>query len=129
MRRRAFLRMLFPQEYLQRCDKEQLAADLAPIIGRDLAEQPAILMKQVKALGMHDCSRRPYELSAIPTLVVAAEKDAIALPDFGRALAQAIPGATYVEIENASHGLPLQEPKTVNDLLRTHFRSAVRRAV
>jgi pimeloyl-ACP methyl ester carboxylesterase len=124
MRRRAFLQMLFPDNCLRSRNSEQLAAELAPILGRDLAAQPPILMKQVKALGKHDCSARLHELSQVPTLVVAAEKDPIALPRFGRLLAQSIPGASYIEIEDASHGVCLQDPARINALLLSHFKSA-----
>jgi len=43
---------------------------------------------------------------ACPTLVVGAAEDRIVLPDHARALAQAIPGATYEEVE-AGHLLPV----------------------
>jgi pimeloyl-ACP methyl ester carboxylesterase len=124
MRRRAFLQMLFPDDCLRSRNSEELASELAPILGRDLADQPPILMKQVKALAKHDCSARLHELSQVPTLVVAAEKDPIALPRFGRLLAQIISGASYIEIEDASHGVCLQDPVRINALLRSHFRSA-----
>ncbi|HET7872858.1 MAG TPA: hypothetical protein VFL42_10140 [Terriglobales bacterium] len=72
MRRRAFLKMLFPQDYLNRACQDKLAADLAPIIGRNLADSPSIMMKQVKALAAHDCTSQLHKLSRIPTLVVSA---------------------------------------------------------
>lgn len=123
MRRRAFLEMLFPPEYLAQVSIDKLASDLAPIIGRDLADQPKILMKQVKALGAHDCSARLHELAHIPTLVVSAERDPIALVRFGRRLSQGIPESRYVEIPGMSHGVPLQDPATINELLRSHILS------
>jgi pimeloyl-ACP methyl ester carboxylesterase len=129
MRRRAFLQMLFPRQYLRERNVEQLAHTLAPILGRDLAEQPPILMKQVRALAAHDCSAQLLQLSHIPTLVVSAKEDPIALSAFGRELAQAIGNATYVELEKASHGVCLQEPQTVNRLLRRHIEKATGKRV
>ena len=49
-------------------------------------------MKQLRAASRFDVSARLGSLSA-STLVVAATHDRIALPTFGRDLADAIPGA------------------------------------
>src|SRR5688572_19884177 len=54
MRRRAFLEMLWPVDTLNTVDNDELAGRVASLIGRDLADQPAILMKQVGALRHHD---------------------------------------------------------------------------
>ena len=124
MRRRAFLEMLFPPAYLAGRDSAALAASLEPLIGRDLAEQPPIVMQQLKALGAHDCSARLHELASIPTLVLAATHDPIARVEYGRRLAQLVPGSRYVEMPDASHGVTIQEPPAINRLLREHFRSA-----
>jgi len=125
MRRRAFLRMLFPQEFLDGMCIDELAATLGPVIGRDLADSPPILMKQVKALAAHDCTARLHELSGIPTLVVSAKKDPIALTHFGQLLCLHIDGSRYVEIPEASHGVTLQEPELIPSPLRDHFRGSV----
>ena len=121
MRRRAFLRMLFPPEFLATVNMDEFATALAPVIGRDLADSPPILMKQVRALAAHDCTAQLRKLSKIPTLVVSAEKDPIALTYYGRLLCLHIDGASYVEIKGASHGVTLQRPELVNQLLRNHF--------
>ena len=121
MRRRAFLRMLFPAEFLANACTDKLAATLAPMIGRDLADSPPILMKQVKALAKHDCTAQLHKLSGIPTVVVSAEKDPIALTYFGQLLCLHIRGSRYVEIAGASHGATLQKPEVINKLLRDHF--------
>lgn len=124
MRRRAFLRMLFPPEFLATVNIDEFAVALAPVIGRALADSPPILMKQVRALAAHDCTARLRKLSQIPTLVVSAEKDPIALTYFGRLLCLHIDGARYLEIKGASHGVTLQRPDLVNHLLRDHFLGA-----
>lgn len=121
MRRRAFLHMLFPAEFLGSACPDALAASLASVIGRDLADSPPIMMKQVKALADHDCTAQLHKLSHIPTLVVSAQKDPIALTYFGQLLCLHIRGARYVEIPGASHGVTLQEPQRINALLRNHF--------
>ena len=123
MRRRAFLRMLFPPETLASICPNKVAADLAPMIGRDLADSPPIMMKQLKALAAHDCTDELHKLSGIPTLVVSAEKDPIALTHFGQLLCLHIRGSRYVEISGASHGVTMQEAGKINGLLRKHFHA------
>jgi pimeloyl-ACP methyl ester carboxylesterase len=120
-RRRAFLEMLFPTDYLAQCDKDALAAEIAPIVGRDLADQPPVLMRQVRALGAHDASTRLGELAPIPTLVLSAEHDPIAKPEYGQRLSRAITGSRYVEIANAAHGVTLQKVEEINSLLEQHI--------
>src|SRR5262249_41506840 len=121
MRRRAFLKMLFSEDYLASQDSAQLAARVGPMIGRDLADSPAIMMKQLSAMRAYDASARLGELSRIPTLVMSASGDPIAVPLYGKGLAERIPGSRYVEIPGASHGVTIQMPERVNDLLKGHF--------
>jgi pimeloyl-ACP methyl ester carboxylesterase len=123
-RRRAFLEMVMPPGTLQRDDAQALAARLAPIFGHDLADQPPIVMKQLAALRAYDASARLAGIVDKPTLVVSAVHDPIAPPRFGRALANGIPGARYLEIENASHGLPIHRADVVNTLLDEHLAAA-----
>jgi aminoacrylate hydrolase len=94
--------------------------ELAPLFGHDLADSPAIAMKQLSALGRYDAMTRLSSLS-VPALVVSAVHDRIALPAFGKELAGAIPGAEYVELDDAGHGVPIHRPETLNALLRRHF--------
>jgi pimeloyl-ACP methyl ester carboxylesterase len=123
MRRRAFLEMLIPKDDLQTADVDGLAAEVASLIGRDLAGQPPILLKQLRAMSCHDCLGRLGELANIPTLVVSAEQDRIALPEYGRTLAEAIPGARYEEVPAASHGVIFQKPDRINAVLARFFNS------
>jgi pimeloyl-ACP methyl ester carboxylesterase len=120
-RRRAFLEMLFPEEHLQTADLAQLASDVGTIIGRDLADQPAVMMKQVMALGRHDVSARLRELAHTPAWVLSGPHDRIAQPSSGRRLAELIPGASYEEIPESSHGVILHKPTPVNQRLRRFF--------
>ncbi|QIF03751.1 alpha/beta fold hydrolase [Roseimicrobium sp. ORNL1] len=124
MRRRAFLEMLYPPAYLATQDQDALARKIAPIIGRDLAVQPPILMKQLKALSRHDVYARLGELATIPTWVISGAHDRIARPDSGRSLAEAIPGAIFEVVEDASHGLPIHLVDRVNAKLRDFITHA-----
>lgn len=117
-RRRAFLEMLFPREGRPRADDEALAEWVSGMIGRDLADQPRILMQQVMALGRHDLSHRLGELARVPALVISGEQDPIARPVYGRMLAERIPRAEYEVWPGTSHGLTLQRPLEVNARLR-----------
>ena len=124
MRRRAFMRLVMPDNYV-RTAPASLADELALLFGHDLADQPPIVMKQLRAASRYDASARLGTLGGIPTLVLSATHDRIALPRFGRALANAIPGARYVEVENAGHGVPIQCASRVNELLIDHFEAAI----
>jgi pimeloyl-ACP methyl ester carboxylesterase len=123
-RRRAFLEMVMPPAALRDADADRLAAELAPLFGHDLADQPAIALKQLGALRGYDASNRLAQLSAIPTLVMSAAHDPIAPPRYGRALAEAIAGARFLQFDDASHGLPIQHAERVNALLAEHLRQA-----
>lgn len=103
-----------------------MAADVGRLFGRDLADQPSINMKQVRALGAHDASEKLGALSSIPTLVVSATEDRIAPRTQGKALAEAIRGALYVEIEGAAHAVTIQKADEINALLVTHIDDAER---
>lgn len=123
MRRRAFLEMLMPKADLETADQDALAAQVASLIGRDLADHPSILMKQLMAMARHDILHRLGELAKIPTLVLSAEHDRIALPQYGRMLAGAIPGSRYEEFEAASHGVIFHKPGPINQALEHFFNS------
>lgn len=118
MRRRAFLELILPPAQLAGSDRDALAARLAPLFGHDLAEQPPIVMAQIRAFRGCNLSPRLPELARVPTLVVCAAHDLIAPPALGRAIAAGIPGARCVEIEDAAHGAPITHAARVNALLR-----------
>lgn len=117
-RRRAFLEMLIPKADLLNADLDELATRVGALVGRDLADQPPILMKQLRAMARHDCISRLGELAGIPTLVVSGAHDRIAPPGFGRKLAAAISGAQFEEMPDASHGLIVHRPDRINARLR-----------
>lgn len=124
MRRRAFLELICAPEFLASADCAALARELAPLFGHDLAEQPPIAMKQAMALRRYDSSAELAKLAGIPTLVVSAEHDPIAPPRYGRQLATLIPGARFVEITGASHGVPIMRAAEVNQLLAGFLATA-----
>lgn len=121
MRRRAFTELVFPRPYLAAVDRRALERELAGLFGRDLADSPPIVRQQLAAMGRFDASARLASLSAVPTLVASAARDGIARPQYGRALAAAIPRSRYVEIPDAGHALPIQCAAQVNELLVRHW--------
>ncbi|WP_052572877.1 alpha/beta hydrolase [Haloferula sp. BvORR071] len=121
MRRNAFLEMLYSRDCLAASDRAELAAETARLVGRDLADSPPILMQQLKACGQHQLYPRLGELAGIPSLVISAEFDPIALPAYGRNLAEAIPGAEFSLHAGMAHGNLLEDPTWLNERLTRHF--------
>lgn len=63
----------------------------------------------------------PFDKISVPTLVVTAADDPLALPDNARRLAAAIPNARLVEVERGGH-LLLGQGEVVGDLVRRFIR-------
>lgn len=121
MRRRAFVEMVMTRDYLATVDRDELCEGLQGLFGRDLADQPPIIMKQLRAASRFDVSGRLGDLSGLPTLVLSAHHDLIARTEYGRALAAAIPGSRYVEIPDAGHAVTIQCADRVNRVLLDHL--------
>lgn len=124
MRRRGFLALVLAPGALAEVDADAEAARLAVLFGHDLADQPPVVTDQLRAMRAADASARLAELAGVPTLVVSAAHDPIAPPRAGRSLAAGIPGARYVEVADASHGLPITHADRVNALLLEHIAAA-----
>jgi pimeloyl-ACP methyl ester carboxylesterase len=123
MRRRAFLEIVFPPGYLAAVDRDRIAAEIGELFGHDLAAQPPVVMRQMRALAAHDAFGRLPALRTIPALVAGGAEDRLALPKYGRELAAQI-GGRYVEFAGAAHGLPIQKAAELNALLAEHFAQA-----
>lgn len=59
----------------------------------------------------------PFETIAVPTLVVTGSADRVAPPAHARAMADAIPGARFVEIAGAGHISNIEAPDAFNAAL------------
>jgi pimeloyl-ACP methyl ester carboxylesterase len=125
-RRAAFLEMVVPREELDILGAERMHARLAELFGHDLAEQPPISSRQLRALTRYDASGRLGGVTDIPALVMSAERDRIARPESGRRLAEAIPGARYMEVPLAGHAVPAYRPEAVNGALLAFLVAAER---
>ena len=124
MRRRAFLEMVMPPGQLRGRDRDALARELEPFFGHPLGSMPKAALQQGAATARFDSTPRLGELAGLPTLVVCAEHDPIAPPVLGRKLASGIPGASFEEIRDASHGVTIQRGDAINALLAAHFERA-----
>jgi pimeloyl-ACP methyl ester carboxylesterase len=120
-RRNALLKIVLPPSILAASDRATLASDLAPLFGHDLASQPPISIKQIMAMLRYDATPLLPALAGLPALVVSATHDPIAPPNIGRAMAARIPGARFVEIPDAAHGVTIQHAARINALLMEHF--------
>ena len=127
MRRKAFLSLVLSKAGMDDAARPALEAMMTDLFARDLADQPPIIMRQLKAMARYDAMWRLRCLGSIRTLVMSGGQDRIAKPEYGRALAAAIPGAAYVEVAHAAHAVPIETPWIVNRLLAEHLRDATRR--
>lgn len=123
MRRRAFLELVLAPKELDGVDTDALAARLGEVFGRDLADPPPAATAQLRALSRHDRSDRLAELSGIPTLVLSAAHDRLALAAYGRSLAERIGGARFVELPDHAHAVPVSAPELVDAPLLAHLTS------
>jgi pimeloyl-ACP methyl ester carboxylesterase len=124
MRRAAFARLVSPAALVDARGLDAVAAELEAVFGRSLAAPPAIADRQLAALRAHDERARLPELGPIPTFVASGGEDPIAAASFGRALADAIPGARFRAWDEGSHALPIQQAAEVNAALVDHFARA-----
>ena len=127
MRREAFLSLVLSTAGMEDSARPGLEATITELFARDLADQPSIIMRQLRAMARYDAMWRLRSLGSIRTLVMSGEQDRIAKPEYGRALAAAIPGAAFVEVAYAGHALPIESPWIVNRLLAEHLGDERRR--
>jgi pimeloyl-ACP methyl ester carboxylesterase len=123
LRRKAFMELVVPPGETK-VPASEVAERLSRVFGHDIADLPAISRQQLEAMKHHDVTPRLPELSGIPTLVISGDKDLIARPASGRAIAAGIPGARYIEIPGASHAFPVLEAERCAALLLEHLAVA-----
>jgi 3-oxoadipate enol-lactonase / 4-carboxymuconolactone decarboxylase len=80
------------------------------------------------ALAAFDLRDRLADI-AVPTLLVAGRQDPATPPAHLREIADAVPGATLVELPGASHLAPAECPDAVLTALRGHFGGAAGRGM
>jgi pimeloyl-ACP methyl ester carboxylesterase len=123
MRRRAFARLIMPDDYLAAQGAERVMTEMEHIFGRPLWQAPAIADLQLRALRAHDERDQLPRLAALRCMVLSGRHDPIASHAANAALAAATRAPHHVW-DDASHALPMQHTSAVNDALRAHFAGA-----
>jgi pimeloyl-ACP methyl ester carboxylesterase len=124
MRSEAFMDLVLPPGYAK-ADADQFAERLHRILGHDITDIPQITRQQVLAMFRYDATPQLSRLSGIPTLVINGEKDMLAPPSSGRAIAAGVAGSRYEEIAGASHAFPVLEPERCSAMVLQHLEKAV----
>ena len=108
----------------------QIAARLIPTMGSNskLAEQimagvpPDTYRKAVRLLTTFDRRKELAEIK-VPTLVLAGSEDKTAPPAMMQKMADRIPGAEYVLLQDCGHLGPMDQPEAFNDALLLFLRN------
>lgn len=122
-RRRAALRMVYPDAYLATRDLGELHDEVAAIFGRDVCEQPAVTMQQVRAMGRYDPTPKAASIAHLPALTLTGAHDRIAKPAFTEELAARF-GVSPVVLPDSGHACTIQDAALVNQHLAERWASA-----
>ena len=95
--------------------------DLLPYLRHMTHVDFALFVQLLRAAGEHTAEDLLPDI-AVPTLVVAAERDTFTPPELARAMAQTIPGGQFYLLEGGSHAAPIEQP----DLLRVRVGKFLR---
>jgi pimeloyl-ACP methyl ester carboxylesterase len=107
-----------------RLTTSEVAAYVAPMVGPD---GPRGLLRFVRAVDLAAAEQalRIVAADAPPTLVLWGEQDNLHRPDYGRRVAEALPGAAWVPVSRAGHLLPQERPERVAEELTGFLADAV----
>jgi pimeloyl-ACP methyl ester carboxylesterase len=94
--------------------RERRADLVARIADRMLQGNPRGVVGTLRGLATRPDRTADLGRITVPTLVLVGQDDAITLPDVARKLAAAIPGAQFVDVPNAGHLAPLENPTATN---------------
>lgn len=92
-------------------------ADFMPYLRGMSQVKPDLFLAMLAQAGAHDC-RDMLPSIAVPTLVVAGSRDGFTPPELSTAMAEAIPGAHLLMVDDGSHTAPLERPHFVNRAVR-----------
>ncbi len=84
---------------------------------------PEAFIRQQRAILDRPDSRPGLAAIHVPTLVAGGRQDGITPPDVLREIAEGIPAAKLVIVEEAGHLTPLEQPQAVSALLRYWLQS------
>jgi 3-oxoadipate enol-lactonase len=109
--------------YGARCRREhpeRIAEDIAQRLAHPFPEQA--YRAQLWAAALHDCYSRLDRIEA-PTLVVHGSDDRMVPVENGRMIADRIPGARLIEVEESGHLFPTEAPgvdEEIGEFLQAH---------
>ncbi|MEJ5263522.1 MAG: alpha/beta fold hydrolase [Ignavibacterium sp.] len=104
-----FIRNCFAEDY-----KKNKEAELRKIIEKSSEFNPVGVKGCLLAmLGRTDTTQNLGNIN-IPTLLICGEKDSLTPPSVMKEMFHKIPIAEYVEIKNAGHMTPIENPEEVN---------------
>jgi pimeloyl-ACP methyl ester carboxylesterase len=106
-------RLLHPDALTQR---PELVAFLRQMMGRS---SQAGVVAALRGMAARPDMTPELPNIRVPTLVLVGEADAISRPDEMRAIAQAIPSSQFVQIADAGHLTPLEQPAAFNASVQT----------
>lgn len=112
---RGFFPWVFSRAFFE--DRLTVAAAVRLYVENPWPQAPEDLARQVAACRAHDTRNRLREIR-VPTLVLAAEADAVAPPAQGRELAAGIAGARFTEFPGAGHAAMNEVPDAFNAEVR-----------
>jgi pimeloyl-ACP methyl ester carboxylesterase len=92
-------------------------ADFMPYLEGMAHIDARLFVAMLSAAGQHSAEDLLPSI-AVPTLVIAGERDGFTPPERSRQMATAIPGAELLEIPGGSHTAPLERPNVVDWTIR-----------
>ncbi|MEZ4451137.1 MAG: alpha/beta fold hydrolase [Nannocystaceae bacterium] len=113
----------FPRRYLEAIGDDETYRRMRMIFCEDFLKTPPIVRQQVAALWGHR-GGEAAPLLGIPTLILTGARDIVVDTRRSDELLGLLPHARLERFADAGHGLPLQHPDAVNELVRAHVAAA-----
>lgn len=116
---KSLMKLLYPADYLERANREDIAARLTAEFATGVS--PATMLAQTAAVVAHNTRDRLHQLAGLPTLVIRPGRDILIDPKHVDELHRRIPGAKLMHLPEAGHGFSYQCRDEVNAALMEHF--------
>jgi len=117
-------RLLFPDDFLARCDHEWLLWILNNDFGTPIPTR--YRLSQLSAILRHDAGSRLGQLAGLPTLIVKAGRDRLVRPAACDRLHRLLPGSRLHVFHDSGHAVIRQCHAALSELLLDHFAAADR---
>ncbi|MEM7434331.1 MAG: alpha/beta hydrolase [Myxococcota bacterium] len=121
VRLRSLPKLLYPQAYLDRIDRESFDRHMRTRLGSKAV--PRTIAGHLSAVSRHSTEDRLGALK-MPVLLVRPGLDILIRPKQTDRLAARIPGARVLRFDDAGHGVTFQKQEELNAALREHFSQA-----